>query len=49
MKKEYMKPDMQVVKIQRHGIICSSPNGYNDNSDAVKVKNSYIDDENDII
>lgn len=25
MKKTYMKPAMQVVKIQQHGIICTSP------------------------
>lgn len=25
MKKTYMKPAMQVVKIQQHSIICTSP------------------------
>ena len=29
MKKEYMKPAMRVVKIQRQHIICSSPGNQN--------------------
>ena len=27
MKKTYMKPTLQVVKLQHHGIICTSPGG----------------------
>ena len=27
MKKEYMKPAVQVVKLQHQGIICTSPGG----------------------
>lgn len=48
MKKEYMKPNMQVVKIHRYGIICASPNGY-DGKQPVEIKGGTIENENDII
>ena len=46
MKKTYMKPAMQVVKIQQHGIICTSPGGYD--SQSLQMRGGAIDDEEDV-
>jgi len=43
MKKQYMKPAMQVVEIRQHQILCGSP------YDSVSTPLDTYDDEDDII
>jgi hypothetical protein len=40
MKKEYIKPAVQVVKLQHQGIICTSPSG----SRVTSVRGGVFDD-----
>ena len=44
MKRQYMKPAMQVVKLQHQHIICSSPDGYDS-----KPLDTYRDDGDEVI
>lgn len=46
MKRQYEKPAMRVVKIQQHGIICTSPGGYD--SQSLQMRGGAIDDEEDV-
>lgn len=46
MKKEYIKPTVQVVKLQQQHIICTSPGGYNDRT--LDMPGGQVDDEEDV-
>ena len=49
MKRQYMKPAMQVVKLQQQHIICSSPDGYDSKSlDTYRDDGDEVTDEGDI-
>lgn len=46
-KKQYMKPAMRVVRIQKRHIICTSPGGYGSRSVGIQSSGT-IDDEEDV-
>ena len=46
MKKEYMKPQMEVVKIQLTQMLCESPGGFD--SKSVDLQDGQVENENDI-
>ena len=50
MKKQaYMKPTMRVVKIQQQHIICTSPNGYDQQSPQMhRGSGNQIEDEGEV-
>ena len=50
MKRTYMKPAMRVVKIQQHGILCTSDwdvinPGQNNQTPGAREQNTFWDDE----
>ena len=46
IKKEYQKPALQVVKIQEHGIICTSPGAKSlKNDDGLKLSEDPLDED----
>ena len=47
MKKEYQKPAMQVVKIQQHGMLCTSGPGANslNSTDGFTLYNDLTEDD----
>ena len=46
MKKEYIKPAVQVVKLQQQHIICTSPGDYNDRT--LGMPGGQVDNEEEV-
>ena len=46
MKKKYMKPQMEVVKIQHAQMLCTSSEGYDGRS--IIIPGGQVDDENEV-